>query len=137
MGQDKNPQVILVEDDQPLARLMIYCLQQAGFSVEHIMEGRSALEMVNRQQLPALIIIDYLMPYANGLRVTNALRADSLWQAVPIICISDLLSEDTMIGSLRLRSDGFLTKPIQPEKLVKLAKRLSAPDHEIDLIFED
>lgn len=121
-----STEIILIEDEKPTARLISYCLRQAGFVVEHIDDGRKALDLVSRSNLPAVIIVDYLMPYANGLRVINALRADPLWQAVPIICMTDLTSDDTMINGLRVLSDGFITKPIQPEKLVALAKNLAA-----------
>lgn len=118
--------VVLVEDDESLARLISHCLQRAGFAVEHIDDGRKALELVNRSDLPSVIIVDYLMPYANGLKVITALRADPVWQVVPIICITDITNEDTMISGLRVRSDGFLTKPVKPEELVALAKSLAA-----------
>lgn len=118
--------IILVEDDESLARLISHCLQRAGFVVEPINDGRKALELVSRSELPAVIIVDYLMPYANGLKVITALRADPVWQTVPIICITDITNEDTMISGLRVRSDGFLTKPVKPEELIKLAKLLAA-----------
>jgi two-component system phosphate regulon response regulator PhoB len=117
--------IILVEDDESLARLISHCLQRAGFLVEHINDGRKALQLVSRNELPAVIIVDYLMPYANGLKVISRLRGDTLWQIVPIICITDIISEDTMISGLRMRSDGFLTKPVKPEELIKLVTRLA------------
>jgi len=117
--------IILVEDDESLARLISHCLQRAGFLVEHINDGRKALRLVSRSELPAVVIVDYLMPYANGLKVISRLRDDPLWQIVPIICITDITSEDTMISGLRMRSDGFLTKPVKPEELIKLVTRLA------------
>lgn len=127
MPKAASREIILIEDDQSLARLMMHCLKHAGFAVEHIGDGRAALDLVHRATLPALLIIDYLMPYASGLNVTHALRADPTWRVVPIICITDITSEDTMIDGLRLRSDGFLTKPIRPEELVALARQLALP----------
>lgn len=117
--------IILVEDDATLIRLMTHCLERAGFRVESIVDGREALGLAQRDVLSDLVIVDYLMPYANGLKVTRALRADSRWQTVPIICITEISSEDTMIDGLRLRSDGFMTKPIDPTELVTLAHRLT------------
>ena len=125
MGKVVKNNIILVEDDESLARLISHCLKRAGFVVEHINDGRKALELVSRNELPAVIIVDYLMPYANGLKVISGLRADSLWQAVPIICITDITSEDTMISGLRVRSDGFLTKPVKPEELIDLVSLLA------------
>lgn len=116
--------IIVVEDDESMARLMEHCLKRAGFAVEHIADGRAALELVQRDTLPALIIIDFLMPYADGLKVTMRLREDAHWKRVPIICITGTSHDDTMIRGLRLRSDGFLTKPFRPEELVTLARRL-------------
>lgn len=126
MAEVANRNIILIEDDASLARLMVHCLKHAGFAVELIADGRAALELINRDDPPALVIVDYLMPYASGLNVTRALRADPVWRVVPIICITEITGEDTMIDGLRLRSDGFLTKPIRPEELVALAHRLTA-----------
>ena len=125
MSQSAANTIILVEDEDALARLMSFCLTAAGFAVERIADGRSALELVKREALPALVIIDYLMPYADGLRVTRCLRDHAQWQVVPIICITSTTHEDTMIQGLRLHSDGFLTKPFRPEELVMLARRLT------------
>lgn len=126
MSRVGAPAIILVEDEAALARLMAFCLSQAGFAVEVIADGRAALDLVLRETLPALVIIDYLMPYADGLKVTRTLRDHAQWQAVPIICITGTTHDDTMIQGLRLHSDGFLTKPFRPEELVALVRRLTA-----------
>lgn len=117
--------IILVEDDESTARLMHHCLQKAGFAVERIADGRAALDLVKRTRLPALVIIDYLMPYADGLKVTRKLRDDPVWEVVPVICITGTTHDDTMIQGLRLHSDGFLTKPFRPEELLALVCRLT------------
>lgn len=118
--------IIIVEDDDSTARLMQHCLSRAGFSVEIITDGRAALELVERETLPALVIIDYLMPYADGLKVTLTLRDDPQWTTVPIVCVTGTTHENTMTQGLRLHSDGFLTKPFRPEELVALVRRLTA-----------
>lgn len=124
---DREIPIILVEDDAALARLMSHCLRRVGYAVEHIADGRAALKLIERSALPALVIIDYLMPYAHGLRVTQKLRDHPVWQAVPVVCITSTTHDDTMIQGLRLNSDGFLTKPFRPEELVALVRRLTAP----------
>lgn len=124
--------IIIVEDDDSTARLMRHCLSRIGYSVEIITDGRAALELVERESLPALIIIDYLMPYADGLKVTRTLRDHARWTDVPIICITGATHEDTMIQGLRLHSDGFLTKPFRPEELIALVRRLTASDADDD-----
>ncbi|MEX2481712.1 MAG: response regulator [Gammaproteobacteria bacterium] len=122
--------IIIVEDDDSTARLMQHCLSRVGFNVEIITDGRAALELVERDTLPALIIIDYLMPYADGLKVTRTLRDHARWAVVPIICITGTTHDDTMIQGLRLHSDGFLTKPFRPEELVALVGRLTAAERD-------
>lgn len=120
--------IVLVEDDESTARLMKLCLERRGYTVEHIADGRAALALVERSTLPALVIIDYLMPYADGLKVTRRLRDDPVWQAVPILCVTGTTHEDTMVQGLRLHSDGFLSKPFRPEELVGLVHRLTATE---------
>lgn len=119
-----QPRVILVEDDESMSRLMMHCLAKAGFAVERVADGRAALNLVERSDVPDLIIIDYLMPYADGLKVTRALRERPVWEAVPIICVTGTTHDDTMIQGLRIHSDGFLSKPFEPAELVSLARQL-------------
>jgi DNA-binding response OmpR family regulator len=126
MADPLRKSIILVEDQDSLGRLMALCLSQAGFEVETIADGRAALALLERDVLPALIVVDYLLPYADGLRITRALRDHPTWQWVPIICVTGTSHEDTMIQGLRLHSDGFLNVPFQPEELVALARRLIA-----------
>lgn len=124
MTSPSGLRVIVVEDDESLARLIIHCLRKIGFHVEHLHDGRAALALVERSDPPDLIVVDYLMPYADGLKVIRALRANAVWTLVPIICVTSTSHEDTMITGLRFQSDAFLTKPFRPSELIEAARRL-------------
>jgi len=120
----RRRRIILVQDDESLARLMSYCLTKAGHEVERLADGRAALGLVTRETVADLLILNYLMPYANALTVVQTLRRTSHWHKVPIVCVTETSHEDTMTMGLRVQTDAYLEKPFRPSELVNTAERL-------------
>ncbi len=124
MTPPRGHRIILVQDDESLARLIIYVLTKSGYEVEHLPDGRAALGLVARPEAADLLVLAYLMPYANALTVIRKLRNYAVWNRVPIICVTETSYEDTMMLGLRIQSDAYLEKPFRPSELVDTAARL-------------
>jgi two-component system phosphate regulon response regulator PhoB len=122
---------ILVVDDEPDARELIEVnLKGAGFDVLSADSGRQALEKA-RAELPALVLLDVMLPEVDGLEVCKSLRRDVRTSFIPIIMLTARAAEIDRILGLELGADDYITKPFSPRELIlrvkNLLKRQAAP----------
>lgn len=101
-GRDAYP-VLLVEDDPGVRELMRRLLEKESCALTFAENGRIALDRV-AEQIPALIVLDLMMPEMDGFEVIEALRRNETWRAIPIVVITakDLTAED------RRRLNGYV-----------------------------
>jgi len=111
-----GPHTILVADDDPtIVRLLTLALEQDGFRVVTANDGKTALHLA-RVERPALILLDWQMPGADGIEVTRALRgeADPFLRNIPLVLITAQSgAENTAVGFAAGVTD-YLTKPFRP-----------------------
>jgi two-component system phosphate regulon response regulator PhoB len=122
---------ILVVDDEPDARELIEVnLKGAGFDVLSAATGRQALEKA-RAALPALVLLDVMLPELDGLEVCRSLRRDARTSFIPIIMLTARAAEIDRVLGLELGADDYITKPFSPRELIlrvkNLLKRQAAP----------
>ncbi|MGD0413705.1 MAG: response regulator [Verrucomicrobiota bacterium] len=122
---------ILVVDDEPDARELIEVnLKGAGFDVLTAADGRHALEKA-RAALPALVVLDVMLPEVDGLEVCKSLRHDPKTAFIPIIMLTARAAEIDRVVGLELGADDYITKPFSPRELIlrvkNLLKRQTAP----------
>ena len=110
---------VLVVDDEPMARTLLrLMLVRAGFEVHEAEDGYDALEKVQRH-LPAVIILDVMMPGLDGFAVCERLRASNDTAHVPVIMLSAKIDLDSVNRGLRAGATKYLTKPVSPEELTR------------------
>ena len=129
---------ILVVDDEPDALELIEVnLKGAGFDVLGAANGRQALDKA-RATLPALILLDVMLPEVDGLEVCKSLRRDPKTAFIPIIMLTARAAEIDRILGLELGADDYITKPFSPRELIlrvrNLLKRQAAPPDAAQLI---
>lgn len=108
-------QKILVVDDEPhIVELVKYNLLQEGFDVVSAYDGTEALART-RQDRPDLVILDIMLPYADGLEVCRQIRRAS---SVPIIMLTAKDGELQRVVGLEIGADDYVTKPFSPRELV-------------------
>jgi len=113
---------ILVAEDEPLMLMAIEAkLKNDGFEVIGVSDGQEALKALEIH-LPDLIITDIVMPYTSGLELIGIVRANL--KKIPIIVLSGLGQEDTVMEAFQLGADDFITKPFNPTELSVRVKRL-------------
>lgn len=114
---------ILIAEDEPLMLMAIEArLKGDGYQVTSTKDGREALKSIENN-LPDLIITDILMPYTSGLELIGIVKSNSTHN-IPIIVLSGLGEEDTVLEAFQLGADDFLTKPFNPTELSVRVKRL-------------
>ncbi|WAJ70567.1 fused response regulator/phosphatase [Catenovulum adriaticum] len=111
---------ILVVDDQELNRTMLqYMLELEGYQVFHAENGKHALETFEQTQ-PDIILLDVIMPVMDGFETAPILKTLSGDLHLPIIFITSLDDQDSMLQCLEVGGDDFLTKPF--DKVLLSAK---------------
>lgn len=114
---------ILVAEDEPLMLMAIEVkLKNEGYEVTGVNDGREALKAVEAN-IPDLIITDILMPYTSGLELISIVKSGGA-SKVPILVLSGIGEEDTVMEAFQLGADDFLTKPFNPTELSVRVKRL-------------
>ena len=111
-----HPLTILVADDDPtIVRLLTLSLDQDGFRLVTASDGKTALERA-RLDHPALILLDWQMPGADGIEVTRALRSDPdpALRDVPVVLITAQSGADNTAAGFAAGVTDYLTKPFRP-----------------------
>ncbi len=100
--------ILVVEDDADTADYISKGLREAGFTVEHVADGRDGLYLASSSAFDA-VIMDRMMPGMDGLSVVKALRAGGV--ETPILILSALAQLDERVTGLKAGGDDYLTKP--------------------------
>jgi DNA-binding response OmpR family regulator len=106
--------ILMVEDDDGLAELVLQELEQQGYHMLHASDGLTALRLCEQQQ-PDLVILDWVIPALNGLDVLRRLRQDL---PIPVLMLTSRAGEADRIVGLELGADDYLTKPFSMGELV-------------------
>lgn len=109
---------ILIVDDSPTERLYLTdILVKNGFAVSTAVNGDEAIERI-RAERPELILMDVVMPGANGFQVTRAIARDPELSALPVIICSSKNQETDRIWGMRQGAKDYLVKPVDPQRLL-------------------
>ena len=109
--------VLVVEDQRENLELMAYLLRHFGHEVLTAVDGRQGLEMARLNQ-PDLLVIDVHMPVMDGLEMLSAVRADPALADIPAVGVTALAMVGDRDRVLAAGFDGYLSKPIEPERFV-------------------
>jgi two-component system, OmpR family, response regulator len=129
----KPTRILLVDDEQPIQKLLSYPLQKEGYDVVPATDGEQALESFDREHFD-LVVLDVMLPKVDGLEVCRRLRARS---AVPIIMLTAKTEEIDKVLGLELGADDYITKPFSMREFrsrVRAALRRAemSPDPDVD-----
>ena len=108
-------QVMVVDDDDTVASVVVSYLRRAGHSTRHVGDGAAALDEVATHQ-PDLMVLDLMLPGLDGLEVCRRVRAS--WPRLPVVMLTALAEPDDRIAGLELGADDYVTKPFSPRELV-------------------
>jgi phosphate regulon transcriptional regulator PhoB len=109
--------VLVVEDEPDIRNLIVHHLTRDGFRCRTAATGPEALSRV-RAAVPALVVLDLMLPEMSGLEVCRRLRGDPATAAVPIIMLTARADEVDRIVGLELGADDYVAKPFSPKELV-------------------
>jgi DNA-binding response OmpR family regulator len=113
---------ILIAEDEPmvLKTLHLY-LSRAGFTVVTAINGQTAMQVFEKEQ-PDMVVTDLLMPYANGMELISFIR-NIQESKVPIVVVSTIGLENSVISALKLGADDYIVKPLRLNEIVARVNR--------------
>ncbi len=113
--------VLAIEDDWTVGMVLEHVLETAGHQVEvvrGVVDGRGALSHGGYD----LVLLDLNLPDGNGFELIRAIRQE-LGRSTPIVVLSGMRQEDTVVEGLRLGADDYVAKPFSPRELLARVDR--------------
>ena len=143
-GVSAAPRILVVEDEAPLALLLAYNLEAEGYIVQREERGDNA-EVRLAEEVPDLVILDWMLPGVSGLEICRRLRAREATRTLPIIMLTARGEEAERVRGLSVGADDYVVKPFSVPELMarvrallrrakpeRIAARLSAGDLDLD-----
>jgi twitching motility two-component system response regulator PilG len=123
------PRTVLVVDDSPTVRkLVTLTVERHGYRAWVAADGYEAVDLLRERGVPDVILLDISMPGMDGYQLLKLLRQNAETAALPIIMLS---GKDGFFSKVRGRICGsteYLTKPFDPEKLLSVLDKYTAPN---------
>jgi len=117
---------VLVVDDLPDMRRMVRrMLEEAGHRVREAGDGEEALRAIG-EELPDLVVTDWMMPRVSGIELIEALRASESTRAVPVVLLTAKSDAGSRLTGLEVGADAFVGKPFDRRELVSAVRNLLA-----------
>jgi CheY-like chemotaxis protein len=122
----KSDCILVVDDDPDVRDAIVELLEEVGYAVDAASDGLTALARLRAPAPPSLVLLDLMMPVMDGFEFRVQQLQDPRIAAIPVIVFSS--GGDLGEKVARLRVDGCLTKPVDPEALLHcLATRFDPP----------
>ncbi|MCX6951601.1 MAG: response regulator transcription factor [Verrucomicrobia bacterium] len=120
-----KPKILVVDDEPDALEVLGFKLKEAGYTPIFAKDGARAITTA-RDERPALIVLDLMLPEVDGLEVCKILRRDPATAMIPILMLTAKASEMDRVLGLELGADDYVTKPFSPRELVLRIKKLLA-----------
>ena len=122
-AKDRQGALILVVELNPaVQRLEKFFLEQAGYTVEFVSDGVSALARAQELR-PHIVVTEILVPKLDGLSLCRALKSDPSTREILVLVFSNLHAEDR---AREVEADAFLLKPLNDQLLIETVQKLIA-----------
>ena len=131
--------ILVVEDEPQVQELVAVNLEHAGHRVKRAATAGEA-EISIREELPDVLILDWMLPDESGVSLTRRLRENERTRELPILMLTARAMEQDKISGLEAGADDYLTKPFSPKELaarIKAVLRRRAPQLADDAVEID
>ena len=115
--------ILVVEDEKEIRDLLVHYLRKEGFSPLIAPDGETAI-LRARKEKPDLVLLDILLPKADGLEVLRAIRSDDAIGRTPVVMLTAKGDETDRVVGLELGADDYIPKPFSPREVVARIKAI-------------
>jgi CheY-like chemotaxis protein len=119
---------VVVEDDSHLAGFVSSWLGFEGFATRVAGNRQQVLEEFRKPPVPDLVLLDVVLPDINGFDVLASLRRHPAFRQVPVIMLTGKATRESVLKGLAGGADGYVTKPFEPEALMKAVHTVLGKD---------
>lgn len=116
--------ILVIEDDADLAQLVIDIFMTAGFEMHWAANRAEVNAEMNRRPSVDLVLLDIVLPDANGLEILKRIRSHPKLTKLPVIMMTGKSEASDVAAGLAAGADGYVSKPFQMSGLVKAVKQV-------------
>lgn len=113
-----KPRILIVDDEAPIRTMLAFSLNRADMRVSVAHDGDAALKMLENDNRPDLILVDWMMPGLDGLQLTRRVRQNPRLREIPIIMLTARGNERDRTLGLDSGADDYVVKPFSNRELV-------------------
>ena len=117
--------VLVIEDDPVVSRLVEHLLIRRGFAVHLATDGLQAQNLLKTMPCPAVIVMDVMLPYVSGFELISEIRQTAGWGDVPVIMLTSKSQERDVLRAFDAGVNDYVVKPFRPEEFVARVRRLA------------
>ena len=131
--------ILIVDDDPDVILFLSHVLQDHGYDTLDASNGQEGWEMVKSEK-PDLVLLDLMMPQKSGISLLSEIKKDESLKKTPVIMVTGVAGETGIdlevflkrgpgkeAGGTPLNPEGYIEKPVDPDKLITLIKELLEP----------
>jgi CheY-like chemotaxis protein len=119
--------ILIVEDNYDNRTIYLEVLRHAGYEVIEAVNGREGVERT-RDSSPDLVLMDLSMPVMTGWEALAELRGEAGMRSLPVLALSaHVLLEGDYQEALRAGFAGYLTKPVEPKRVLEVVRETIGP----------
>jgi two-component system cell cycle response regulator len=112
-----SPRILVADDDPSLLKMMSWLLKEQGYEVAAVPEGEAVFEELETAT-PDLMLLDVMMPDADGVQILERIKSDDRWRDIPVLMVTALPPEEVAVRTLGLGAADFVRKPFRVRELL-------------------
>ncbi len=117
--------ILICDDDEIMQKLLGFFFRKENAEILPLLTGKDLLA-VAKQQAPAVIILDMMLPDKDGLTALKELNGDPATAAIPVIILSATLRPEMISQARELGAKEFIEKPVQPARILEAVRKYTA-----------
>jgi len=124
-GSIRLHDVLVVEDDESMNKLLCHYVSLGGHSVRSALDGVSAF-LAMRTQAPTLVLLDLMLPDTTGFEICSRLKSDDHTQSAVVIMVTALDDDESRRRAMECGAVEYLVKPFCPDHLIETIRKYAA-----------